>query len=152
MNKEVNSAPLFLQQGEDGIHTGFVGYITMSGDDTADFFRQGFNTLLQGITLVGQRNLRARGADRLCNSVCNRSAVRHAHDETALAAHDSAFGVHNSYHFPDHAEKPATRPVMACAMPRFKISAGAGPACQKIFVIARLGAGTTIPKAAMLHA
>jgi len=61
----------------------------MAGKNAADFRYQRLDPLLQGIALVRKRNLAALSVNGLGNTPGDGAVVGNAHDEAALARHQS---------------------------------------------------------------
>ena len=90
MDQEIEAAPETLDLGEDRIHRRRVGDVAMADDMGADLLGQRLDALLQGVALVGQRDIRAGIAAGPGDSPGDRPVVGDAHDQAALPLHECA--------------------------------------------------------------
>jgi hypothetical protein len=61
MDDEIDLAPALLQPVEDGVERGHVGDVAMADEVRAEFLGQRLDALLEGIALIGERELGALG-------------------------------------------------------------------------------------------
>ena len=81
---------LRLELLEDGVHRRRVGHVAMAGDMRAELGGERLDALLQRVALVGERELRAGCVRGRGDAPGERAVVGDAHDQPALAAHDTA--------------------------------------------------------------
>ena len=89
MDEEVDLAPDLLDFCESGIDRRLVADIAVACYDGADFGSQRLDALSQRFALVSQGDLTALGINGLGDTPGNRTIVGDAHDDAALARHQS---------------------------------------------------------------
>ncbi|MNL47772.1 hypothetical protein D3C87_1705770 [compost metagenome] len=89
MHHEIDLAPLLLKRVEDRVDGGFVADVTVAGHEAVDFREQRLDALFQSVALIGQRNFTTLRVDGLGNAPCDGTVVCNAHDDAALALHQT---------------------------------------------------------------
>lgn len=86
--RKSKSAPDFADLGENGVDGRLVGHVAMADDGRAELGGEGADTLFQRLALVGKGEFRAGLAAGPRDAPGDRTVVRDAHDEAALARHE----------------------------------------------------------------
>ena len=75
--------------GEDRVDRRRIGDVAMAGDDRAELGGQRLDALLQRVALVGQRKFGSGIGAGLGDAPGDRTVVGDAHDDAALAVHQT---------------------------------------------------------------
>ncbi len=89
MDEEVELPPLLLDRREDGVHRGEIFDVAREQDVRADAFGERLHALPQRLALIGEGELRPLVGERLGDSPSDRMIIGDAHDQSALALHES---------------------------------------------------------------
>ncbi len=89
MDQEIQPAPFLSQRGEHAINRAQILDVAGQHQRRADRLRQRLHPFAQRLALVGERQFRAVGGERLGDAPGDGVVVRHAHHQAALALHQS---------------------------------------------------------------
>ncbi len=92
MHHEIQPAPCLLELREGRIDRALVAHIAVDQRHRMELLDQRHDALLEEIALIGEREFGAGIVQRLGNAPGDRMAVGNAHDEAALALHESFKG------------------------------------------------------------
>src|SRR5262245_18028365 len=93
MNQEIERAPFLGDRVEYGLDRRLVGHIAGEHEIGAHLIRQRLDPLLDGVALIGERDLRALIGHSLGDAPGNRAVIGHTEHDAALARHQfSAVG------------------------------------------------------------
>ena len=89
MDEEIHRPPLLLEDAEGLVHRGVVGDVALDEGGDADLGGERLDALLERFALVGEGDLGALVGEGLGDAPGDRVVVGDAHDEAALAGHQS---------------------------------------------------------------
>ena len=89
MDEEVDLAPELADLVEGRVDRGLAADVAIAGDHGADLGGQRLDALPERLTLIGEGDLAALGMNGLGDSPGDGTVVGNAHDDAALARHQS---------------------------------------------------------------
>src|SRR5262245_8134368 len=92
MDGEIETAPNVFERPEQPIHRRRVLDVAWQDDRCFKAFGERLDALAKRLALIGERELRAMLMERLGDAPGDRMIVGNAHDEPALAAHQTCSG------------------------------------------------------------